>query len=491
MSAVMSDVVAQLIADLDARSAFVAAQASCGMPMDALLEQQGEAFMVYARSLRHGLSPADGARVTTAIGTGPWTASAKLAMVSVVGDLCRRSVPQRGNGARSQQKCATIELLFAIEDYQVWRDSAVGSKPKLLRMARRMARLGIRCPCEKLLQRCIAILICVGGGEFEDPTPKKMQTFCRALKDLIKQIDTVNPYPFPHLAVYPPSYEDLPAAVRNYAYEDGATIPPSMDGIIDTIRLEEVFVSTCYRSTHRSLRKDKDGTPHDDSQMGSMLQIVQRALQPLLAARGHTGDCDGLPGFKLLGQRSRESIGDLDLRSPRGGADVGERHAQSPPATPSLPALRDGAAESNGPSSRETREQTDPMALLEARIAALDAKGKRKGGSDRVVKAKKATKGMAATAKAKAKSQSKAGAKAKAQPNTTTTAKSQPKAVAKAKAQPKATAKATSRPKAAATQNAATQRKAGCSKCRYHATGCSACSKAKRVKLEKQRAQLA
>jgi hypothetical protein len=203
-------------------------------------------------STARGLLLADATEITTAITHGPWTGTDKIRLASALSDAT--SAPRR-QGPRANQSCMTLENYFTASDWATLMDDDLALNPKTVAISGRMHKLGMTCPCEKLLMRAGAIIHAVGMHSCNlDPASK--QQICRKVKDTIKMLDKTRPYQLVHMPVYPHTPDTLPDATYHFAYDDGLPVAPPAGASID-----EAATGMCYRSTHKMLRADLGGVP--------------------------------------------------------------------------------------------------------------------------------------------------------------------------------------------------------------------------------------
>ena len=219
-----------MLQDLQARCAFIQAQVKAGhAPTPAFMEQQCKALLLVIKSV--GTIPVQRAAPITEVilsAGSPWSPDQTTRLLGALGEATTSALTARGRGgpARPQQKCPTVEQFFLQADWDVFGDDMKSPAAKVQAMGHRLSRLGIRCPSEKLLERCIAVLKCM-DSTMDAAGAQALQEYCKGLRVCIKAIDGTEAYPYKHLPTYPTSPDGLPDEMLAHAYgDDRPPTPP-------------------------------------------------------------------------------------------------------------------------------------------------------------------------------------------------------------------------------------------------------------------------
>ena len=430
----------ELVRTIQMRAAFIDAQTQSGV-VDAtgVRQAQTDALLVTI-STTSNLDIADAAPITNVISAGPWQPLQRLALINGLGDAISRISSDKG-GARKTQTCLYLENYPTEADYAFFGNDDVTIAPKIQRMGEVMHAMGITCARENLLKQGAAILVC---SAFKDTPldPVSKRNIAVKLKDTIKALETANPFPFAHILNYPPTPQQLPRAIFDFAYGGDAVFnTPEMP------RLSAIVASMCYRNTHKDLRPPTASTlavpgvggGDTMSELRALLQPLVGVVQGMLAGGrgGGSPDADSArsPDEPLLNFKPRQPG---RFASPPPGSSTSGSHRGGMSFRGGPPMLDDGSSagdtQGDGDGSAPgggapgvalgsgASPAADPIHALEERMrAATDAAAGR-------AKLEKLAK--AAVAKATAKAKGKATAKGAASP----------KAKAKGKASPKAKA---------------------------------------------------
>ena len=355
-----------------------------------------------------------------------------------------------------------MENVFTVKDYQAFQDDNLGARPKLELMGTRLFKVGIRCPGEKILERCVAVLVCLGKGEFTNANADKRYTWCRELKAIVKSLDDAHgPHPFGHVANLQNDFVDLMCTeARSFAYGDEA---PAPQGHVNMATLEFEFKRTWYRKSAAALKGGQNDVaatcavqvarkqnPHDLQQQmaAAMMQSMTQAVGSMMASFGIQPPAGPKqPHIKIFDTPQKANT---DSQSP--ATDSQGSVAPSSAAPPGWSAPGGSVSAAPGGSapagSAPAEPAADPLEELEAQVGALTRKAKNRTESKKVAAAAKAARGKGkgraaaepkgkakAKAKAKAKTKAKATAKAPAKSNTrgSVTSRAYDSAVAKAK----------------------------------------------------------
>ena len=146
----------RLIENLKAWIPFVDAQTAAGLNRETLMQSQVDAMLATIASTP-GVTLAIATAVSTAINVGPWSPAQKVQLAAALGEahLC---VNEKAATARSTQTCTALEQYFTECDWTLFGNTDFSIQAKTQAMASRMAKLGMRCPNEKMLMKAGAIL---------------------------------------------------------------------------------------------------------------------------------------------------------------------------------------------------------------------------------------------------------------------------------------------------------------------------------------------
>ena len=413
-----------MLQDLQARCAFIQAQVRAGhAPTPAFMEQQCVAVLLVIKSV--GTIPIQRAAPITEVilsAGSPWSPDQTTRLLGALGEATTSALTARGRGgpARPQQKCPTVEQFFLQADWDVFGDDMKSPAAKVQAMGHRLSRLGIRCPSEKLLERCIAVLKCM-DSTMDAAGAQALQEYCKGLRVCIKAIDGTEAYPYKHLPTYPASPDGLPDEMLAHAYgDDRPPTPPQLPN------LEANYNLIGYRSTHLSLRpqpavgaagesqlalrasaRPQSPVPPNlsDSIVESMMEGFSRLLPMFQTHAGPHISFSGTAGGRAAAPRGGR-IEELDegsgLTVALQAAPTGE-HARLPPTPAGTPTQQPSAMPSRsaleppGAKRARTVPPIDPMQHCEDRLNEIRDKYKSAGRAD-TARGKRASKAASAAA---------------------------------------------------------------------------------------------
>jgi hypothetical protein len=265
---------ASIIIDVKARASFVAAQAAMGLDVALVLRSQAHAVVA---KLHGKLLTLEGAtEVTREVMDGPWQPDHRV-MISTALAACVAAsdhVPVH-KGPRCQQHSANIEDFLTSDDYAVLAsDSPL--QAKVTTICNRIHKLGIGCPCERLLARIAGI---VGVVAFPDEglDQKSRRSIMDQVRATIKRLDKFDRYPYAHEQNLPATPADLPSHMAEYAYPSGLPSKPLHPRIA---HLDQYISETATRMTHKALRPDQPGAA--SASMSDMHASVAQIFAPLV-----------------------------------------------------------------------------------------------------------------------------------------------------------------------------------------------------------------
>ena len=265
---------ASIIIDVKARASFVAAQAAMGLDVTLVLRSQAHAVVA---KLHGKLLTLEGAtEVTREVMDGPWQPDHRV-MISTALAACVAAsdhVPVH-KGPRCQQHSPNIEDFLTSDDYAVLA-SDIPLQTKITTICNRIHKLGIGCPCERLLARIAGI---VGVVAFPDAglDQKSRRSILDEVRTTIKRLDKFDKYPYVHEQHLPATPADLPSHKAEYAYPSGLPSEPLHPRIA---HLNQYLSETATRMTHKALRPDQPGAA--SASMADMHASVANIFAPLV-----------------------------------------------------------------------------------------------------------------------------------------------------------------------------------------------------------------
>ncbi|CAK0788088.1 unnamed protein product [Prorocentrum cordatum] len=264
-----------LIATLRSWVSLVASQTAAGIDRDSLLVAQSDAFLVDLRNAGP-LTIDDISAVSTELSSGPWTQEQMARLATAVGNSGGQP---KQKAARENQTMNYVESCLTDHDWTCVQDAGLSVEAKLQVLAERLWRLGVTCPSIPLVKRVVAIVtLCGLPAESDGATPDTKKKWCTTLKGYIKGLDKQQTWPGQHIKRYVDAPSDLPTAVYDYAYSDGAP-STALPASVTTAALDaEVTAFGCKRS-HNTLQPRHTTSASPCSALG--MQFIMR-MAPLV-----------------------------------------------------------------------------------------------------------------------------------------------------------------------------------------------------------------
>ena len=243
-----------VIADVKARAAFVSAQVAMGLDVELVLRNQAHAVVAKLHGVRLELDGA--ASVTREVMDGPWQPDHRV-MISTALAACVASSEhvQVHKGPRCQQHSQNIEDFLTADDYAMLAsDSPL--QTKINTVCNRIHRLGVGCPCERLLARIAGIVGVVGFPDSAALDQASRRSILDQVRAAIKRLDKFDRYPYVHEQDLPATPALLPAHKADYAYPSGLPSEPLHPRIA---HLNQYLDETATRMSHKALRPSRPG----------------------------------------------------------------------------------------------------------------------------------------------------------------------------------------------------------------------------------------
>ena len=209
----------EIIADLGDVGELLTAQVQAGQCRDDVLENMFSSWAARLASAAK-ISPKGKAHITNAIHAGPWSASQKKDLASVV--LGTESA-SKAAARRPTQKLATPKNFVTMASFVKLR-SKCSRASRMSVLASDMRAIGITNPDEKLLYRLTQIIaLCEDSYDFSQ------ELVWQCMDDLQVFIKSVpRPRDLPYEEHYPASPDLLRAKLKKHAYGN-APLPASVD----------------------------------------------------------------------------------------------------------------------------------------------------------------------------------------------------------------------------------------------------------------------
>ena len=312
-----------LLRDLSEIGDFVEAQRRAGHQVETIVRRQFEATQVRMQRLADtvgAIQVAEATNLTNVINAGPWTQQQRASLADQVGTWSTNG--RVGSASRKLQTCDHFEFYLddaeynginvRSPDYVPCRSARIGI------VTGKGSSIGITCASEKLSGRMAAL---IHWGEGCVRSQEDMRDTLAKVKLALKSNEVFNPYPHEHLLRYPPSPDQLPLAMRTFAYPSGT--PPrqhSFSGL-------NVFLNMVKLRDAKSAKREAGTLADLRAQFRAEREPSSRAATP--------------PPLAILDRQRSSSHGELPAGS-------NEPAVSNVPKLPSAQPAGEGAGEPEG-----------------------------------------------------------------------------------------------------------------------------------------------
>ena len=264
----------QVVADLQAVTSFLATMKSASN-YDSVREGQVMAMIQRVQSMK--LRPQDGTALLSAWQQGPWTeAETRRFSEAVAGIVANQS--NAAAGKRGMQHLTSFEHFLSCKDIEILGGES-NNTLKLECLASRCSRLRLVCPSEPSVRAILASGVAHGAnlGSHSESYAHSV-TFKKILKQKAKQV----PRQGTHLLHYPGSIDELPAELRNQAYD--ASDPPCPVDRLSPANVHKASTELVIRGSDKRVRGSMMGGS------GGMMQLQQPFSNPMQFGMGMMPD---------------------------------------------------------------------------------------------------------------------------------------------------------------------------------------------------------
>jgi hypothetical protein len=254
--------VEDVMRDLETTSRFIESQRKAKQDVAGILDAQCRAVERKLNSLMN-VDLVTAAALTDTITSGPWTQDQMNTLATIVRSLLDAENATTDGGTitkrRAMQKCTSIGQYLTHGEWDGLRSDAMLCA-KVSQLAQRAWSLGITCPLETTTYEFVKLLVHAGHWKTQLPSDEDIKAAFYDIKSAIKDCDSNQRHPLPHLVKYPINPKDLSDDRYNFAYPDEPPMPVSS-------------VSACKKPNLRT-HGDK-GDKNDD-----LLDQLKRLLKP-------------------------------------------------------------------------------------------------------------------------------------------------------------------------------------------------------------------
>ena len=230
--------VQDVLQDLNGANRLLESQVKCGFGKEEVLESLCAEILNKLQRIE-GASMSEKGEMSDAIAQGPWAPEQKklLSGVLVQGrQSTHAEVSEKAPIRRANQKCHNVENLLSMKCWAALRDKKYSRIAKTSMLGQELAHLGIDCPDEPTLYRCVAILnYCDGSYDQTEPEihkdMDKVQDYAKGTKR--------NPN-MPFRVEYPPSASQFAPELHEILFKGDVPVDvdiPELDAINGNARM--------------------------------------------------------------------------------------------------------------------------------------------------------------------------------------------------------------------------------------------------------------